>query len=298
MRNSANPYPQNSDTFQSLRAEAAARELLRGAGWDAFQSVYFIDVQEGIERELDVAARRSWSRERDGRKIDLWLLVECKSLGGKNALFAEQEFGPAATLYHRWLGVDDDAIRARVRRTIDEAGFEIDEARRLIKRFETLAYPAGASAIRTLLPPLPRMRYAASAMRAAGNEKGNDPFFDAWRALLDGAAGAIKEELDAAFGELASDLTLRDAKKAPVTLRAALSSLSMYHPILVIDAPMYLLRANGALIEIDRCRMQHIRISGVRKWFDVVRTAALPDYVAELTDGYTSFFARRRCEAR
>jgi len=269
----------------------AARDILYHAGWTAFHSVWYVDVKHEVERELDVAARRSWSRERDGRNIDLWVLVECKSLDKGNVLFAEQPFEGAESLYHRWLGVDDDAIRARVRRTIDETG----DGRRLMKRFETLAYPAGHSAIHSLLPPLPKMRYASSARTAARED--HDPVFNAWRALLDGAAGAIKEELDETFAELTSELALRNGDNV-APLRNALSSVSMYHPILVVAAPMYLVRPSGELVQLDRCRMQHVRITGARKWFDVVHADALQSYVEELTETYTSFFARRRCEPR
>lgn len=274
----------------------SARDLLCDAGWTTFHSIWVVDTKERVERELDVAARRSWARNRDDRHVDLWLLIECKSLKDKPVLFAEQPFDAAESLYHSWAGVDDEALRARVRRTIDEAGYDIEHARRLMQRFERIAYPAGKSALRPLLPPLPRTTFFASTMRIAGAER-HDPFFDAWRALLDGVAGAIGEELDDTFQELASHLALKNGDEAE-PLRSALSSVSMYHPILVVKAPMFGVRTDGELVEIRRCRMQHIRLSGARKWFDVVHADAFGSYVEELTSRYISFFARRHCEPR
>lgn len=297
----------NSDAYQSLVSEMRVAATLRRLGWSTVHSASYADATDPSKvRELDVVASRSWIRERRGEQtyVRLFLFVECKGLRDKDVLFARHAMPSAADhLYYHWAGLDDDVLRDQLRETLGIAGYAATDVRVAMESFVESAYPKGRAAVFDLLVNAPKPPFRAAAERQPGREPGSDPLWQAMSAVFSALAGTTRELLVDALTELNDALRFRSHPEDDTTayavgrLKDAASTLSLFHPIVVTDAILHGVSANGATSEIAWCRLEQERIaSDERRWIDVCGAPSFETYAESLTRWYERQFARARCE--
>jgi len=285
------------------------QSVLERLGWRTQHSPDYTDPREQKSREMDVAATRSWERVRksETQVAHLHLLVECKGIRQDALLLARMQRRNAVDrLYNHWLGLDDDELRDAIGNIVGAAGFD---AAKVMRRFESLAYPRGRAAIMPLLVNAPPARVRASAVReAAGKVAKRDPKDEAEGSslvrkatlqLFSALHGTIADERDTALRQLHDDLLLRargvDDRSGYVVdrLREAASTVLLFHPIVVVDKPLVAIDADGELSVVEWARLDRGRIaSDERQWLDVVNAEHFERYAAELTAWYSRVFER------
>jgi hypothetical protein len=288
----------NGDGYRGLSLEMRVASLLHNHGWKATHGAYYVDPLSDppVERELDVAATRSWRRKRDGLIIRLHLLVECKSLSGRNVLCAATE-RMENRLYHQWLGEDDDELRAGLLDVLASCGLPQAEAREALERFKRVTFPGGKSAVAQLFAPPPKAPvHASSAKDAVGERSGGEkePLWQAMQVVFAAMNGTTRQELGMLLSELHNHLTGGgvDVETAVEALENGAMSLDLFHPIVVTEASLFMLSGTGALKPTRWCRLEHSRISSEHRWFDLVSFEGFDGYAAQVTRAYEVFFKR------
>jgi hypothetical protein len=275
------------------------QSVLERLGWRTQHSPDYTDPREQKSREMDVAATRSWQRVRksETQVAHLHLVVECKGIRKDTLLLARMESPDAVDrLYNHWLGLDDDELRDAIGNIVAAAGFD---AAKVMRRFESLAYPRGRAAVMPLLVNAPPARVRASAVREAQRDTESSLIRKATLQLFSALHGTIAEERDAALRQLRDDLLLRtrgvDDRLAYAVdlLQAAASTVLLFHPIVVVDTQLVAIDADGELSVVEWARLDRGRIASYeRQWFDVVSGEHFDAYAAELTAWYSRIFER------
>jgi hypothetical protein len=286
------------DAYRSLVGETRVAETLRRLQWSVTHSAYYTDPIERKQREIDVVGRRRWTRRTD-RYIDLNLLVECKSMPEKQILLAEDRKNAGEKLYVHWSGNDDDALHREIRAALRENEYAPADIARIVEKVGQSTYPRGESAIAALLVSAPKPSLHASAARETSRDTNTGPLWEAVNEVFAAMNGATQEELASTLDnfrfELANPIGNR-VEWAIDRLLAAASTLILYHPIVVTDAPLFRLR-KGNIEPIEWCRLTQARVSaGPPRWVDVIHSASFDDWSAKVTESYDAFFARRKCE--
>jgi hypothetical protein len=288
----------NGDGYRGLSLEMRVASLLRNHGWKATHGAYYVDPLSDppVERELDVAAARSWRRKRDGLIVRLHLLVECKSLSGRNVLCAATE-PQENRLYRQWLGEDDDELRTGLLEVLTSCGLPPAETREALERFKHATFPGEESAVAPLLAPPPKAPvHASSAKDAVGERSGGDkePLWQAMQVVFAAMNGTTRQELGMSLSELHDHLTGGgvNVDMAVEALENEAMSLTLFHPIVVTEASLFMLSETGALKPTPWCRLEHSRISSGDRWFDLVSFEGFDSYAAKITRAYEVFFKR------
>ena len=288
----------NGDAYRSLVGETRVAETLRKLQWSVRHSAYYTDPIEKKQREIDVVARRRWTRGAD-RYVHLSLLVECKSMPGKQILVAEDREGGREKLYFHWPGDDDDALRREIRGALLDNGYAPDEISRIAEEFSAATHPRGESSVDALLASAPKPPLRVSAARETSRDTNTGPLWEAVNEVFAAMTGATQEELVSTLDNFRFELANPNgdhAEWAVDRLRDAASTLVLYHPIVVTDAPLFRLR-KGGVEPIEWCRLTQARVSaGAPRWVDVIHSASFDDWSANATESYDAFFARRKCE--
>jgi hypothetical protein len=286
----------DSPSYRSFRSEMRVESVLEKLGWRTQHSPEYTDPREEKAREMDVAAARSWKRERKNTTqiAHLGLVIECKSIRDDQLLLARATQTNVDRLYHHWLGLDDDELRDAIGTITASAGFD---AAKVLRRFEPIAYPSGRAAIMPLLVNAPPARVRASAVREARRESESSLIRKATLQLFASLHGTIAEERDAALRQLQDDLRKREEfdrlDYALECLRSAVSTVLLFHPIVVVDAKLVALDREGEMEIVDWARLDRGRMfSYDRQWFDVVSADHFESYAAELTAWYSRVFDR------
>jgi len=261
------------------------RDVLQKLGWRATHGPYYLDPVEPKERELDVSATRTWMTKR-GITAHVTLLVECKSGRNSAQLLAQAAKRSDDPLYYDWLGDDDRRVRRPIANKVDD--------RRLMERFQKLAYPRERALVLPVLADAPRAPFRATATREpSGKESG--PMWDATQKVFAAMRGTIRSENAETLEQMLQDLdSVRDnMKDAEWVLRRAIDTVMLFHPIVSIESPLMLVDENGDMTNVPWCRLERGRVfGGDQDWIDIVNADAFETYAAEATAWYERILGR------
>jgi hypothetical protein len=276
-----------------MRVEDVLEEL----GWKTRHSPDYIDVRETKDRETDVLATRSWRRERKGEShvAHLSLLIECKGIHTEALLLAKMKRAEEADrLYHHWLGLDDDDLRNAIGTIAGEAGFD---AKKVLLRFEAMAYPQGRAVVYPLLVNAPRASIRASAIREAERDKEDSQIRKAMLQLFSALHGTSASVRDDSLRQLDDDLKQRTADDrldyALEQIQSAATSVYLFHPIVVVDTKLVTVDHEGELAIVEWSRIERARVASTdRRWLDVVSSEHFEKYATQLTAWYSRILGR------
>lgn len=196
----------------------------------------------------------------------------------------------------------DGPIRERIAQAINKAGLSSDQVAFVLKKLNGIAYPRGSGFVSRLLIGPPEAKFYCSAFRETniGGEKDLDSSV-LWRVSqsLSSAVASLKSAHEEGFLEgLMFEIEMaRAAKRDPVS--AALDHfyvfvqmLALYHPIVVIDAPLWIADL-GKLESIEWCRFEQLGAYGWPDWWlDIVHAPYFSQYADEITEYYLRQFKR------
>jgi hypothetical protein len=296
-----------SPAFISLTSEQRIISTLRGLNWKAIHGCFYPDLKTEKLREIDVLAMQQWGRKKSlGAHVNIELILEAKSAKGFHLLFSQlSEASSYRQINDEWIG-REGTNHERVFQAIIKAGLDDEHATFILKKFQRLAYPSRGGSRSLGVMPRPAKVYA-SAFRETniGGEKDLDSAV-LWKASqsLSSAVAGLKEQyltycLD---GWLIPEIEMAPALKRDPTA-AAIETLDMlvrssrlYHPVVVIDAPLWVAEG-GDIQSIGWCRFEQLNTSGNSEWwFDVVHSSHFEQYARELTEYYQKELRKRRTQ--
>lgn len=296
----------NSASFASLASEQKIASTLEALRWKAIHGCFYPDLKTEKRREIDVLATRKWERKGKslGAYAEVQLILEAKSAKGFHILFSPLS---RSSSHHQvnveWLGFEGSNHR-RVFQAIAKAGLNDEQAASILKKFERQAYSSKGGRKFLSVEAHPAKVYA-SAFRETniGGEKDLDSSV-LWKAMqsLSSAVANLKEQylnfcLD---GWLISEIEMAPALKLDQTAAAVeildllVRFTKLYHPIVVIDAPLWMVK-NGNVQNIEWCRFEQLDTKGESEWwFDVVHSLHFEAFAQELTRHYEKKFKKAR----
>jgi hypothetical protein len=296
-----------SHTVLSLEAEQAASKILSVLGWTCYHGAFYRDVRDEKLREADVIARQLWNRLADGIVVDLHLILECKSARDWQLVFAEGQretrIGHVARV---WPGYAENRFEwlHRVLRaySIPETAFA-----ELRSRFTAQAFPDERALPYSMMPDAPRTPLTVTAFRETNLDKEKELEASVfWRAIT--ALRSATRSLAASAMERHAESFEMAASQTPFSwasflsdfdhaCRESLRRVSIFHPVVLVDSPMWILR-NGRLRRISLCRFQQLGPTGTTEWWcDVVSTSEFERFANSVSTYYDRFFRRQGARA-
>ncbi len=291
----------SSISFRSLRSERNIIDILKRMGWDTSHAAYYHDTISRKTREIDVVGRTTWRREHMVGTLRnyLSLVFEVKSNAGYHLIFAEGGVKRLASHQH-WIGSDNDT-RKGVLGQLEEIGLDPEQLRSVDQGLNDAASPNdGPILFKGLRAEPPEAPFYTSGYRetSIGNEKELDNSV-LWRAGL-ALSSAVNSYKKFVFDNEMHDtiaFTTEAIKAGDSPLVEAMKWLEgfvrdyyLFHPILVIDSPMWAVKGSE-LEELKWCRFIETKLDGTYDWwFDVVHSSAIEAYLTELTQHYADFY--------
>jgi len=297
-----------SPSFHSLTAEQEILALLQSNDWQAVHGCFYVDSKTDKLREIDVLGRRIWERKlKSGvESADVHLIIEVKSVKGYHLLFSALAGSAAYRQANEfWIGYEGEH-RDPIITTLANIGLSPDNAASVLKALQKAAYPKDTPRLSRLQVDPPPAEVYASAFRETnvGGEKDLEGSV-LWKASLSLASmvsslkqqtinyivESLKDEAEAA-----SMFKLDPIAQIIKFFDYFVRTVDLYHPILVIDAPLWLVK-KGELSEIKWCRFQQLDTHGRAEWwFDVVHSGHFNKFVQDLTKYYVARFKSARAK--
>lgn len=290
-----------SAALESLRAEQEVVAAFKRVDncWLVDHAPSYRDVTTGKSREIDVRARRSWTKGRGvtSHWANLDVLVEVKSLKGFHLVFAAEPNDRAGDpVQAGWIGY---AIERMVH-VLREGGVGQQLISDLEARLTDLAYPNGTMVARSLMIKPPNAPVYATAFRETniGSSKELDSSV-LWKAIqsLSSAVDSYRQRLD---DILLSDLGVTLSWAVPEgrsdvadlvarNFETSVRSLTLYHPAVVVDARLWV-SLEDRLDEVEHARVV-LADTHPARWFDVVTRRYVNQWIRQLAAHYNTQLA-------
>ena len=286
----------SSHGVNSLAKEEIVYNAFKQAGWHVRHSTFYKDTKEGKIREVDVKASKSYSSVNFYHEF--FFVVEVKSLKKMSVIVASLN-NPYSPPFETSSILTDS----------------FDNYYRLIKSLTDLKLSSH---------DLQKIIHGLNAYLNSKNRKSRDKFafFDPYKIPMFSSFrednGDSKAEKSENYNLWSSILSLNsyinylkfefwemilytstnkfrsgqlDINHLAVELIDNLGYIETYHPIIVIDAPLWKYKDND-LSPIKYCRLEFGEIRDMINWVDLVTFDGLDEYIA-LTDYYNKEFKSR-----
>lgn len=296
---------EQSSALLSLRMERRICRELQQLKCRVTQSLYYDDPETGKARELDVLAEQIWERKlRSGnQRAFLQILAECKSISGFHLVFSGQTESDQPILPHQhWIGSEDESATQR----LITQGIRPEIRKRLLELFAKTTYPNGFMRTLRLRIIPPDIGLTCSAFRET-NIKGEKELDNSvvWRAsrALQSSFESLKRNILEGDLEWISPTWINGYSEKEwfshslSTIERRSRFLWLFHPILIVDCPLWLDSESGLKpIHWCRLRLHGFRTVGEDWWFDVVTLEHIFEYLKILTQHYSSNLRRSKAK--
>ena len=284
-----------SPAVQSLAAETELTRTLVRAGWRAHQSVYYQDMRSGKIREVDIVASSVCFRTvtHGDQNVAVDLVIEAKTMRDFHIVFALQRGAavPRTGVQTQWLGYRDEPPE----QLVGSIGLGPAHVTAVARRLKKIAFPSNFMRVGTLSinPPLAPVEATAFRETNIGSDRELESSV-LWRGIQS-VASAIDSDIERIRANDIHDLKVAvesaegDAKRAVeyvvAQLTSQLNSLDVFHPIVVLEAPLWVLDSNR-LKPVTWCRL-HWNAGGYsERWVDVVSRKEFGSFLERITRHY------------
>ncbi len=303
MTNDANRPPNiNAEALRSLQNEVRIQASLAQPSWTAVHSHYYFDPVKRVWRELDAAAIRWWQGLLDRHKvlIKLAILVESKHLRQKHVLLPAFKPLRQAIIFD-WIGGMAHAEERR--KILLDVGVDPRISYQLDREISAGAYDAMPNAPNILYPPKGEEWDAAAFVEALNSGKTSENLEDSaiWKARL-GLQSAARAMADQQIEEDAREIAMAirralvgqlgaagkpfDLKKAFIDNVTKPFTVTVFHPIIVIDANLWGV-SDKDTVPVRHARIHLTNLSGFPYfWFDLVHRDAAQEVIACAQENY------------
>ena len=281
---------------RSFELERDVAELFADQAWQVNHSVYYQDVRLNKLREIDVVSSKLWRDMRTARSIRLSVVAECKTNSGYHLVFAPPIQPALPHTLDRTYILDPPTLSA-VLNQIHAIGIGTsslsDLRKHILQESKTIEGPV------VTFPP--SLSNVASSFVETNTKSARDPDQSVlWKAAVSvrsAIEGIRRDSLEKRLHSLAVEATASESfGDDPVhNLRQSLSvdlcRDEYFHSLIVLESPMWLLRAD-ALETISEVRLEFRDASRmVNFWVDVVSANAAGNFITRLTRYYDDMFA-------
>lgn len=294
-----------STSWNSLLAERQVSDILAKHKWHSVHSSYYADPDTNKLREIDVVARQTWVRKgkNTNNYAQLAMVIECKSAAGYHVITSTINEPKWATPHKVWIGMEDE-FTLPITKALVSAGLCDDEITKVLNIFKKKAYPNQVMKGRSLvIDPLPAPFHTCGYRETnLGSEKELDNSV-VWKAhlTLSSTLRSMRDgNIDIALADLplfvegARRHKLDVVQEAVDHLLIGLSIIYLYHPVIVVDAPIWAIN-NDLPQRIGWCRFHRQSAYGHSDWwFDLVNSEAFPSYANDTTLHYAKAFRHAR----
>lgn len=296
-----------SDAFASLEIEECAFDILRKCKWESTPNLYYKDLETDKSREADIVARRRYQIKandfRNTRYIDLYILVECKSISSYHILFSNiLNYNHETSLVNYWFGEEINNHYKNILPILTKHLPE-NEIEKIIKHIYRNCYPNEISAIHTAVPKLFQSIKHVAGFRETNTSNTKDLENSVlWKAFLQIHSlldYMIKTQREATLEEM--DFILHHINNYPkvssigdlhTEIKHSARTISLFHPIILLDAQL-LVKHKKKPKSLNYSRVLQYDYRGhVEKWADVVSKDNFQDYVEQITEHYTNHFSK------
>jgi hypothetical protein len=297
-----------SVSFESLVTERAILQQVRELGWRCSHGAFFVDPSTSKIREADILATRYWRRHRrtGDLTVALHVPIEVKSARGFHIIFSLESGGSFRTFHQEnvlWLGQESDGARLMADR-VAALGFSQETVRQFQKQLYAKAYPKHFSCVAELIVEPYEPGALATAFRETniGGEKDleNSVLWKATQTLGSLVDSLKRSSIEARFedAEVGVACARRDGdddRQILNDLLDAVRDVGLYHPIVVIDAPLWAVTKQHELFRIPACRFEQVQLHhGFSRWVDVVHRSHFDTFVTDLTTYYENAFEKAK----
>jgi hypothetical protein len=204
-----------------------------------------------------------------------------------------------------WIGLERKYV-VPIMKVLREGGLTEDQIIRVMTTFRRRAYPGGFMRVKSMVvgPPPSPIHAGAYREHNFGSEKDLEASV-VWRAHLTLSSAVRSFEianLELGLEDLPAEIEMapkfgRDVVREAIDhLLIPLSRVDIYHPIVVLEAPLWTME-NEQPKQVEWCRFHRLTAWGHSDWwFDLVSADSFATYARRLTDHYASAF--RRVKAR
>jgi hypothetical protein len=295
-----------SISFESLVAEQFILRRAQSHRWRCAHGAFFVDPTTAKTREADVLATRCWKRRRSGNddRVELSVPIEVKSARGFHILFPATRTGSFRTFHDQnilWLGEVGAAAELMADR-VAELGFSPQIVSDFEKKLFRAAYPRHFVCLAKLIIDPFRCDVMATTFRETnvGSEKELETSV-VWKAVqaLSSLVDSLKRAVvtarfeDVEIGVTSARRQGEDGSEILNDLLESVRYLSRYHPIVVIEAPLWLVGEQGQLAQISACPFEQVQAGGgFSRWVDIVHRPHFDEFFSKLTAYYERAFKK------
>lgn len=295
-----------SQAVKSLQSEQNIHGIVNQLGWESVHSAFYIDVNTGKHRELDVVGKRSWhcKLKKQTTHAVLSLLIEAKSAVNYHLIFSPLKNSPKWENNHSyWVGRDErHTLNKRVDQLLNKGLSEL-QVKIIKEKLQSIAWPR-----ETMLPgrlsvkPPPAPVYSSSFRETnIGNERelNNSVMWNASQSLKTAMSSLIDDHryIDEDLN-VEVDIALKDGLD-PIGavvdhFSLDLSFIWIYHPIIAIDSELWVTKNNN-IEQINWCRFVQLNAFGQHDWwFDIVHNSYVDEYIKFITDYYKKTYRNKK----
>lgn len=297
----------HSEAYKSLRAEQIVAASLTKYGWRTTHGPYYVDIQTGKARELDVAAHAYWQKERAGGELTarVNLFVEVKTNSDFHILCAGRTKDvPSFGSNEFWIGYSLEAHQT-IKNRLAGRDYKTEDVLDYLHRVEKLSFPKNHMRTAVLRLKPPPARYAFSTFRETNGkiEKELDNSV-LWRATL-GVRSAVRaaqrEKIDGLAIDFESDVEVARRYKRPLTeaigsIESHARRIDLYLPVVVLQSRIWSAESESP-VQLDWVRLvQHGTFGSGEDWIDVVNLDHLEAYLKTQVEHFESAFKRARAK--
>lgn len=288
----------NSDSVKSLIIESSVFRELNKLNWQTEHSPYFTDVNSKKLRELDIKARRYFSKEAYSCDVDI--LVECKSLNNyhiiaNNSSLDQNYFEPI------WMGNYTNKDSNKLSEILFKYNFTTEEIVYIKEKLENYCVPKTTYRWINYRPtPFEIATFNTYRETNVNTTKDIDNSV-VWKCLLS-LQSAIEAHEELFLSNIRYSITeiihqdisrLKKIERLIEDLINGSNHLYFIHPIIVVESKLWELTDENELKELKYFRLNIQKFFEDGYWVDIVNFDYLQEYLKK-TKEYISFHKKRK----
>jgi hypothetical protein len=288
----------------SLKQEFSIYNKFKEIGWRVEHSPYYLDTNSGKFREVDITARKYWSKNKKGKfSFGVNFIIECKSMTNYHIVACNQlDNDLGSDLENDWIGNDATDNYPRTIKLLQKHEIKPVDIQETLKLFHKHLFPN--MTIRYLDYRLDAFEIPVFCAFRETNigttiELENSVVWKAYQSLY----SVIRSYQESSFDDIDYEIFNIENEKYLSTYESKLEELrktlildsnhfEIFHPILVVESKLWELK-NDNLEELKYFRLLFHEMSSNSTWIDIVDFNHLDEYIENIKL-YDEFFIEKQ----
>jgi len=289
-----------STAVNSLLQESKIYNLFKTLGWKVEHSPYYLDAETGKFREVDITARKYWSKKKSEEfSFGVNFIIECKSISNYQIIVSsELDYQAGCNLENNWIGDDSTDNYPKTIDLLKKHNIKNKDIQLTLRTFHKFLFPNGLIRYidyRLDSFDIPVFNAFRETNIGTTKELENSVVWKASQSLnscIQAHKSMVWEDIDYELYNIENEEFLSTYEDKLSELRQTLISSATHfeylHPVLVVESNLWEL-SQGKLNELKYFRFVFQRLFDHEIWIDVVSFDHLAEYL-EKTKKYDDFF--------